>query len=91
MSNENKLSVLFSAVIRSWLSKDELEKVNDLNQNEADKQICHSHDFCDANQAMIDALDQMKMDYEPMDDIQGKLINDAWEISKSANFMNVME
>jgi len=44
--------------------------------------ICHSHDFCDANQAMIDAVGS---EFENSDE-QNKLIAAAWEQARQWEF-----
>lgn len=55
------------------------------NAAEADKSICHSHDFCDANEGMILALSHGlgRLDQEPDFD----LVNRAWNIAR-AIFIN---
>ena len=48
--------------------------------------ICASHDLCDANQAMIDALGRFNVEYDSQDEAQGKLIDAAWSLAKAQGF-----
>ena len=45
----------FDAVLRTWLTAEDYEKMCAENRKETDPNICHSHDFCDANVAMSQA------------------------------------
>lgn len=60
------LAAEFRAVMREYAAKlgFTLETVDALNAAESDPQICHSHDFCDANQALLDALERLELDYD---------------------------
>lgn len=44
---------------------------------------CHLHDFCDANQAMINAFDEVfgEDTWELQDDLVMSLMNEVWEKS----------
>ena len=55
--NTEILAREFSATLREWLRPDELAEVVDRNRAETDNYICHSHDFCDANMAMFQAME----------------------------------
>ena len=55
--NTEILAREFSATLREWLRPDELAEVVDRNRAETDSYICHSHDFCDANMAMFQAME----------------------------------
>lgn len=62
-------------------------QVRNLNAKETNKSICHSHDFCDANEAMIQAWQSLtSLDLDCGDDGHAELMNKAWDISKSAGF-----
>lgn len=71
----------FSKVLNEWLSDDEMKEVRRLNDDEMNKDICHSHDYCDANQAMINACEKLGFDCMDM-----QLTGDAWNISKNNGF-----
>jgi hypothetical protein len=80
--NASQLAKAFAEELNSTLTAEQMDEVNRLNAEEADKNICHSHDFCDANQVMIDVLGE---EFENSDE-QNKLISEAWEIAKNAEF-----
>ncbi|MEE8608977.1 MAG: hypothetical protein V3S55_15340 [Nitrospiraceae bacterium] len=51
---EHELPKTFHAVMRSWLTTDELKLVDHRNVG-YDEIVCATHDFCDANMAMAEA------------------------------------
>lgn len=82
-----RLAKEFSSILRSWLSKEELSKVVKDNEEEKDSSICHSHDHCDPNQAMIDAFTKIKgKDIDFQDDKNMDLMNKAWDLAKKEKF-----
>ena len=80
------LSRKFSAILNEWLEEDELQQIQKLNAAEISPDVCHSHDFCDPNQAMIDALQDLGHALDLQDSEQIQAINRAWTISKANNF-----
>ncbi len=79
----NELAAEFCKLMRAQLSADELADVVETNQLETDQSICHSHDYCDANQVMLDALAVFGLDFEP----DGcDLINKAWKLATASGF-----
>ena len=83
----NDLGKEFCKILREWLG-DQINEVNRLNKLEGySSDICHSHDFCDPNQAMIDAFKTVinrEIDFNSESDIE--LINDTWDACKQSNF-----
>ena len=78
--NSKRLAKEFLSIIRSWLTTEQLQEID--RRNEAsDDGACASHDFCDANQAMIDAMEKLGIA-----DIQCTLVDGAWEIAKLEGF-----
>lgn len=77
--NAVELAKAFSEELGRVLTAEQMDEVNRLNATETNKSICHSHDFCDANQVMLDALGG---ENEGQDD----LITQAWDIAKNAEF-----
>lgn len=73
----------FCRAMRDELTADELADVVDTNRLETDPNVCHSHDYTDANQVMLDALAVFGMDFEPSD---CGLINEAWTLAKESGF-----
>jgi hypothetical protein len=76
-----ELAKAFCEELSRNLTPEQLDEVNRLNAEDSDN-ICHSHDFCDANQVMLDA---MGAEFENTDE-QNTLINQAWAIAKAAEF-----
>jgi hypothetical protein len=82
------LSNAFSAIIREWVP----DKVFEINQRNKepyyiDNGLCATHDFCDPNQAIINAFKQV-YDKEPsvQNEQHNLLIIRAWNLSKSIGF-----
>lgn len=81
-----KLSNAFSAILNEWIPE-KLAEVNRLNKEHAGDNCCATHDFCDPNQAMIDAFKSL-FGKEPTgrNREQNYLIDNAWELSKTNGF-----
>ena len=81
----NALATQFDAIIRLWLSPSEYAALCADTDTESD--VCLSHDYCDANQAMIDAFeiihgrDPFAMEGGPTDAEMNAVV-DAWEMAK---------
>ena len=59
MNQVESVAAMFSAVLREWLTDEEMDEVVLHNANELkDSDCCASHDFCDANMAMDEAFKQ---------------------------------
>jgi len=80
------LAAAFSRILRDTLTAEELSDVRERNAAEANPSICHSHDYCDANQCMIDALEIVGYSYAGGNESQDALINDAWELALAGKF-----
>lgn len=78
-----ELAAAFCKQLRADLSPAELAVVVERNAAETDPNICHSHDFCDPNQSMIDALATFGMEFEPE---LCAPINEAWTLAKASGF-----
>lgn len=77
------VGVLAYSVLRDWNNM-----IVSRNNVESNQSICHSHDFCDPNQAMIDALDTFGVDFDCQNEKQGALIDAAWAMAKSKGFQS---
>jgi hypothetical protein len=53
--NVDKIAREFSRILRSWLTDDELLMANAANEQETES-CCHTQDYCDANEAMLEAI-----------------------------------
>lgn len=86
-SPTQQLAREFSKVLRQTLTDDEMTEVISLNRTEGDINICHSHDFCDANMALIEAYENI-YGCEPTfsDDKTMDLINTAWALARTLEF-----
>ncbi len=56
-----------------YLSEEQMHEVRERNEDEENKNICHTHDFCDSNQAMLDALESLGVEYVPNTEIAREL------------------
>jgi len=80
-----ELSDIFSRKLCAALSNKKIEKIITLNQTSEYKNCCSSHEFCDSNMLMSDALDDLFIKWDLTDPIIN-LINDSWELSIINNF-----
>lgn len=88
-----QLAAAFSVELRNELSPDGIRDVIDLNKDEKHPDVCHSHDFCDANMVMLAALARLLgVDQDAVlvgsrePDEQMTLWNDAWGLAKRHDF-----
>ena len=80
----SQVAEVFAAYIRSYLTEDELATVNELNAEERGSGVCHTHDFCDANDAMLGAFVNFGLNAE--DESLHQLWCDAWDIAIGNKF-----
>lgn len=67
-------------------SEDGLQQAIKDNASEKDSSICHSHDFCDANMAMLDAVKSLGSDLNFEDEKMMTIVNQAWGRAKAVGF-----
>lgn len=76
----------FVEVLEEWLSPEEMAEVRERNADEDDKLVCHSHDFCDANMAMLEAIEEVcnvtAADVCGQIDADTALWSAAWDLAK---------
>lgn len=80
----------FKEVLRRWLSPAELAAIDETNRRRADGP-CATHDYCDANMAMLEALTRI-CPTRTEDDLCDELcmgqtellanVNDGWTLAK---------
>jgi hypothetical protein len=80
-----KVARRFAYYIRKYLTADELMEVNVLNDRELAFGVCHSHDFCDANDAMLGAFQDCGP-FDVEDEASHKLWNAAWDVAVEYRF-----
>lgn len=81
------LSAEFSKVIREWLTEEELQKAIELNNSEKYKNCCATHDFCDPNEAMLQAFEKVQgreLNFQSEED--SILVDQAWTKAKENKF-----
>lgn len=86
-SNIAALASKFCERMREALSAEEFATMVSRNKAEPHKDICHSHDFVDANEMMADAFrltEGREVDLQSDDDTS--LWNAAWNRAKAAGF-----
>ncbi len=76
----------FKIILRVWLTEDELSAVVAENARRDDN-TCASHDYCDANMAMDEALQSFDVEISDEDDLI-ELFNSAWDLAKKEGFNN---
>lgn len=83
MTTASQLSAVFVAELRSYLTPYQWSEMQHRNANESNPDICHSHDFCDANMAMIAAFETL-MGRAPDAGFEcdAEMINAAWAAAK---------
>ena len=64
----------FTARLRATLTSAQWIELINLNANELNPAVCHSHDYCDANQIMIDSISFIGIEYSA----ESTLWSDAW-------------
>lgn len=87
MTVPKELASEFAKQLRSDLTEVELYTAVNLNNEETDPSICHSHDFCDANQSMLNAMYSLGMEFESDSAEQAKLLGAAWELARAFDFV----
>jgi hypothetical protein len=91
---KSALARAFSKQLRLQIGLVGIHKVNERNAANADADTCASHDFCDANMAMLDAWCELtEEDPETVsasdilnDDKNLALWNSAWALAKQRGF-----
>lgn len=86
--NVQQLAHDFASFVHEALTKEQMVDLVKLNKVETDWKICHSHDFCDANQLMLDALAEQDESYSFDSSDTGimQAIDDAWNQAKVCGF-----
>lgn len=86
MKQTIELSRAFCKALGRMLTPAEIAEAVRHNKIEANPGICHSHDHCDANVAMIEALEACGLELDVQDEAQHALCNAAWDMAKAAGF-----
>jgi hypothetical protein len=88
-----KVASIFCSTLNSWLTEEEQTAILDkLGSGEYSKggkyeNCCPTQEYCDANEAMIDAIERaVDEEWSSSDDEMGKLWDEAWERASTWNF-----
>lgn len=76
------LAVRFIENLGIFMSDEQLAEAAERNKAETNQNICHTHDFCDANQCMIDAVGEEFAN----SGVQNDRIVAAWSLARSWEF-----
>ena len=68
-----------------FLPPDTIAEVNRRNGLPEYERSCATHDFCDPNQAMIDAMTRFGVEFRPEPEVL-QLIDDAWSVARERGF-----
>lgn len=81
------LAQIFGEKVQA-LPRDVFAQIIDRNKADGpESNVCHTHDFCDANMLMLEAWQEMFGDAPDLDnDDHLAAWNDAWAIAKAAGF-----
>lgn len=85
---EDRIADEFLRIVREWCGPEQCAEIDRRNATSeyAYHGHCASHDFCDPNQAMIDALTKFEITYDAQCDALGLLIDDVWGEAKRKGF-----
>ena len=83
--NAEALAERFESRLREAIGPEALRKVAELNAAETVEGVCHSHDFCDANEVMLLALEDLGLpspvdEHEAVRDEADALVVEVWAI-----------
>jgi hypothetical protein len=76
----------FSEILKDWLTQKQMAEVVKRNKAEVNEQVCHSHDFCDPNMAMWEAVESEFGKLNVLNEDALELMNRSWDIAKANNF-----
>lgn len=86
------LAMEFSRTLWQWLTTTEMRKAIEGNRRETSPNVCHTHDHCDANMAMLEAFEKL-FGHCQIDDSDPEqqerdcaLWNRAWDMAKFHEF-----
>lgn len=87
-----RVAAEFCRTLCDWLGNTRMLMVVARNKKETDNGVCHSHDFCDANMAMLAAHEAVfmslshKYEFDGENEEQISLWNAAWKMASEAEF-----
>jgi hypothetical protein len=83
----NNVAGEFSHILKDWIGTVFIAEVNRRNRRSDYEGCCASHDFCDANMAMLKAFEDITgQEYDSDDGYQTSLMNEAWDLAKVSDY-----
>jgi hypothetical protein len=90
MKNDLALATDFAKRLAADLDAETLVQIDALNAAETDPNICHSHDFCDANVFMAATINtelgRDEDEYTAGDDEFDRMFERVWMVAKAEGF-----
>ena len=89
-----RIANTFSALLRNALNDKQMAEVVARNRAKEDRIICHSHDFCDPNECMLEACQELGLDTDEAE-VDGKEPaffehwRNAWHLAKKNEFAQI--
>lgn len=82
------LALEFSQALRCCLTPEEMAEIVLRNREEESPNICHSHDYCDANMVLHEVFMKHSMDVADEGGMErwGELWDRTWNLAKSKEF-----
>lgn len=94
MPTAQALAEEFAARLFVSIGAKDFDEVIRRNKEHAYDRACASHDFCDANMVMLDAVQALAPEVDVDDILQGdewnSLWNEAWDIAKASGFSDFL-
>ena len=84
MSINEQIARRFSKLVAEYVGTENMQHIIVMNRDETDTNICHSHDFCDANVFMCEAIIDITGIVPSDNDCD--MWNRAWDTAKKAEF-----
>ena len=82
-----KLARLFSTTLVAHIGKRKVREVIKRNRAEPEgSEVCHSHDFCDANETMFEAGTKFGLDFDVARGEDAELWGRAWDLAAKKEF-----
>ena len=86
MISSIELAARFAEYIIDALGGETLDKVNEWNASHRGSRCCATHSYCDPNQLMIWAIEDLGGELDVQDADQAALIDGAWTLASVCEF-----
>lgn len=84
--NPEQVAREFAEVLKTWLTAEQMETVVARNRAEPNANVCHSHDFVDANMAMSEVFEKHGIDVCSSMETSTPIWNAAWQLAVKNEF-----